>query len=295
MSEFNRRTILKRAGQTTIGGSALGVLSGTVTADPFDGHYVNTRCYYNCEPDTWYQPRWWDCDYALPYGADDLTVVIHGFQNDHSGAISAAKTASRYLDSSGYTGRMMAWSWKSDCGDCGWGCWDDYDVAATIAKWEGRRLANFIDWWYDNYPSSNLRLLSHSQGARVLIYALYYLSDEQNHFTWDDNMAVTSAHILAGAEDNRQVEWKDVYIQSNTAGTYNYMNPEDDTLWWFEQHWGAESLGREGGEVVDEPCNFWDRNFGAWNDHDLESYLQVYADQVVDDMADVAYDRSRSC
>lgn len=295
MSELSRRSMLKRAGQATIGASALGVISGTAAADSFDGHYVNTRGYYNCNPDTWWQPHWWDYGYDLPTSVDDLTIVVHGIQNDFSQGIDKARTAGEYLDAYGYSGRVMAWTWRGDCGDCGWGCWDDFDKAYTTAKWDGRRLAEFIDWAWDYYSDPEIRLLSHSLGARVVIYALYYLTHEQGHSELADNLPVTSTHLLAGAEDNDEIRWRDSEIQSNTAAFYNYVNPEDDNLWLFETYYGEESLGREGGPDIGEPCNYFDRHGDAFNDHDFEDYLVEFIWQIFNDMVDAGYDRTAHC
>jgi hypothetical protein len=128
--------------------------------------------------------------------------------------------------------------------------WDSnklWDEAKIIAKENGPKLANFIIGYIDSCKhqhnkDTNIRLMSHSIGARVLLSTL---DDLHTNPTWNNNdYKIASVHLMGAAVDDEEVSKnpldidgdsaiKHAYgkaIQDEVVRFYNLYNPEDNVL-----------------------------------------------------------------
>ena len=155
------------------------------------------------------------------------------------------------LESMGYRFPVIGFSWDSDTEISSYG----WDYAKRIAKENGPKLAQFIIDLKDNCPQTEIRLIAHSLGARVVLSSLDSLNNNQ---IWNsnNNFKIASVHLMGAAVDNEKVsknpsDTRDspdddaiVYgqaIEQKVSYFYNLFNSEDDALepgyfnpWYFD-------------------------------------------------------------
>jgi esterase/lipase superfamily enzyme len=79
----------------------------------------------------------------------------------------------------------------------GWG------IAEIIAKKNGPKLAHFIFDLKDNCPNTDIRLIAHSLGARLVLSALNSLHNENQEWN-NKNFKVASVHLMGAAVDDEE-------------------------------------------------------------------------------------------
>lgn len=285
---MNRRTFLQTGSTAATGFIATGALSGTAAAH-YGSAMIDTRDHFNdsCELINGETATSYDTDGTVPCidesCVDDLTVMVHGWNNTHSDAVAKTDDCAHSLYDNGYGGEVVGFSWDSDKGG-----WED---AKCIAQENGPKLGQFLlDYKY--YGSGTLRVVTHSLGVQVLFSALRWLDSND---TWDYyGYEVTSTHLLGAAQDNESPtkEWLDTYyaIRNETTTTFNYWNQEDDTLeYYFNTYEFDQALGETGKESGNEaPCNYTDYDATSQVGNCHSCYLEPLGDEMVYHMNHVA-------
>lgn len=284
---YRRRSFLKRAGIAGSGLAAVPAFAGTATASDWDPQYFYTRHYYCNDGETCSDVSEWSYSgwHEVPWGAGDITVVVHGYDNSHEAALSNFEMVHHELESIGYPGEVVGWSWESDI---------SFEGAEQVAMADAKRLANFLQDHRDWYPDSNLRVLSHSLGARMVFIALWYLREKL-----DDERTLNSVHTLAAGvpTDWPSDEHLLKQVRDRTQSFYNYWNGEDSALYlWHLNEWGKHALGRHGA-LQGASCNYYDRDFtDHWGgDHAFSTYMHYCKYQVLNDMQDAWNDFANGC
>jgi hypothetical protein len=134
---------------------------------------------------------------------------------------------------------LIGFSWDSDTeiSSTGW------EYAKTIAKENGPKLAQFILDLKDNCPQTEVRLIAHSHGARVVLSSLDSLNNNQ---IWNgNNFEIASVHFMGAAVDDEEVSKNPSdtgdspdddtivhgqAIEEEVSNFYNLFNSEDDAL-----------------------------------------------------------------
>jgi hypothetical protein len=183
---------------------------------------------------------------------------------------------------------LIGFSWDSDTkilppDGTGW------LTAKVIAKENGPKLAQFISDYKNKCQATQIRLIAHSMGARVVLSSLESLYKNQD---WNNkNFKIASVHLMGAAVDDEEVakspsyiidspslffdinEWYDPYgiksaygnaIEKEVVKFYNLFNPQDNALQTptlyplFEQD---DALGLEGAQSDMQPIsNYLDIN-----------------------------------
>jgi len=189
----------------------------------------------------------------MPKCSSEIVIFVHGWNADESSATEQFNRTLMSLHSNGYNKSVMiGYSWDSNTislHDINWSAWIN---AKNIAKDNGPKLAQFIMDYLDNCKkdgkNSEIRLLSHSLGARVILSTLENLHKND---TWNsNNHKLTSVHLLAAAVDNEEIS-KNIddikkydltntgtikttaygkAIENETLDFYNLYNPADNHL-----------------------------------------------------------------
>jgi hypothetical protein len=121
-----------------------------------------------------------------------------------------------------------------------------WETAKIIAKENGPKLAQFIYDLENKCPQTDVRLITHSMGARVVLSSLDSLTNNPN---WNNNnYTIASVHLMGAAVDDEEVSKnsndilidptndiriKAAYgnaIEKEVVKFYNLYNPEDDVL-----------------------------------------------------------------
>ena len=282
MMDANRRQFLLRT--TATAGAALGIASGSATADHGPTGYVSTRDHFDCDGNALRDLDAYDTHDVPCFDrgcADELLVHVHGWKNkDETDAFDAFENASEYLHAAGYDGDVIGWWWDSDC---------DWSTSKDNAWWNGKKLAHFVrDYRFLHGNDPTVRIMGHSLGVRVALSFAYYL--EEHGVTWE---AVRSMHLPGGAVP---WDWPDhenlaAGLTDAVGATFNYFNEDDSVLGWGAYKWaeaGGYALGKYGSENGGT-CNFHDHDVTDWwgSGHSFHDYISHCNGRIVADMHSV--------
>jgi len=162
-------------------------------------------------------------DGSIPWGADELVVIVHGWSNDPSEAADMFERVSGFLEDAGYDGPTVGYSYDASVDflkfwQVGkW--WAHYEVAQR----NGPKLASFIHDFADS--GGTIRLVGHSLGAQPMCNALVTLDRV--------GTTVDSVSMLAGATEDASVSTDGAYgehIERNADAFHNYYIDGDVVL-----------------------------------------------------------------
>ncbi|GKZ13852.1 alpha/beta hydrolase [Haladaptatus sp. T7] len=297
MKEFTRRRYVQSATAATAG---LGVLGAAGVASASGYSVISTRGHYNGDGDlnSGYSVLDYETDGSVP-GEDtecvsELTVHVHGYDNDEQAALTNFQEAYDNLTGAGYGGEIAGFTWDSNAPNkydpLDWG---GFGTGQEIAQQNGYALAQFALNYKYWCPNSDLRLTCHSLGAQVVLNALRILNVNDD---WNGgNYRFASVHMLGAAQDNEAptTEWMDTYnaISDETVATFGYHSEDDSTL--QNLYWPREldrALGETGYEDGNTPApNYVENDVTSQVGSDHSSYMVNCADEIVYHMANDSY------
>jgi pimeloyl-ACP methyl ester carboxylesterase len=210
---------------------------------------------------------------------EEAAIYVHGvwtgigsffanFENE-TGIFDRARMS---LAVNNYSIPVIGFSWDSNTtiiapDNSGW------SIAKDIAQNNGPKLAHFIFDYKSNCSTTDIRIIAHSLGARVVLNALQDLSGNQE---WNSkSFKIESVHLMGAAVDDEQVSTdpsdaddlgEKVYgqaIESQVIRFYNLFNNEDNALQspYPSAEGGEIALGLNGSEEgVSLPKNYQDVN-----------------------------------
>ncbi len=187
----------------------------------------------------------------------EIVVYVHGVWVGDNSLEKPDEVFDRLkisLQSNRYQFPLVGYSWNSDTNVSpeGW------NIAKQIAAKNGDLLAIFIKDYRQQCLQTEVRVVAHSLGSRVVLDALDYLNN--NNTQNNDNIKISSSHLLVAAVDNEEVSSnsnegnddnppssssssstsplygssvKSTYgnaIEQKSTSFYNLYNPEDDVL-----------------------------------------------------------------
>ena len=286
-ARIDRRTLLRTATATAVGGAGLAASTGSAAAGsltsgdcekadaPSDFPRVSTRDHFDDDANlTNGETEWsYDVEGSWPgsWGEDTLTLLVHGWQSsdEDDDDIDHGRELQLALGQAGYTGDTAVFTWDSDKGggiDQGWG------ESKEIAEKNGRKLANFTQWYSRTY-GVDVRWVCHSLGARVGLFGLKSLDDDYGY--WNE---VKSVSFVGGAVENDDVStdagwWDNEYgdhIEFATEQFDNFYAGDDEVLEWIYETW--EFDGAVGSEGIEGPAPY------NYTDHDVTPYVPTHFD-----------------
>jgi hypothetical protein len=177
---------------------------------------------------------------------EETAIYLHGvwtgigsflanFENE-TGIFDRARMS---LAANNYSIPVIGFSWDSNTtiitpNNSGW------SIAKDIAQDNGPKLAHFIFDYKYNCTTTNIRIIAHSLGARVILSALQDLTGNQE---WNSrSFKIESVHLMGAAVDDEQVSTdpsdaddlgEKVYgqaIDSQVITFYNLFDNEDNAL-----------------------------------------------------------------
>ena len=226
---------------------------------------------------------------------NEIAIYVHGVWSSKESAKEQTERVHLSLDSLNYNIPVIGYTWDSDTSFSlvdpflsqeGWA------IAKIIAHNNGPLLANFITDFKHNCQNTDIRIIAHSLGSRVVLSALESLTANQNIPISDDtNKIIKSVHLLGAAMDNEEVSLNSIDSFNNpaplfaiisctvdTSGVkfaygkaiekeveefYNLVNSEDNVLQIFYRcaEGGNVALGQSGKQTfiqVQTPTNYHD-------------------------------------
>jgi hypothetical protein len=268
----------------TTGTAAAGGLTdgeGTKANAPADFPRVSTRDHFDSDGNLINGESAWSYDiegsWPSSWGDDTLTLLIHGFKSsdEDDNDIDSGYECQLALERNGYTGDTAVYTWDADRGDSADLGWSD---GKTIAEQNGRKLANFTQWYTNTY-NTDVRWVAHSLGARVAIFALKSLTED-----YGDSNAVKSVSLLGGAVEGDDVSldagWFDSeygqYIEYAAEQCDNFYDDGDEVLEWiYETREWEDAVGEKGCDGP-EPANYTDYDVGNIVPTHYDYYVRDY-------------------
>jgi Alpha/beta hydrolase of unknown function (DUF900) len=159
---------------------------------------------------------------------NELAIYIHGVWTRQIAVKEQLDRTKLSLNANGYDIPVVGFSWDSNTviNPSGW------DIAKSIAKQNGPKLAKFLSHFKDNCLNCNIRIIAHSLGAKVVESALITLN---NNETWKNNSAynISSIHLIGAAISDRATSKNSPFgiaIDNIVNNFYNLYNPKDTVL-----------------------------------------------------------------
>ena len=200
----------------------------------------------------------------------EIAIYIHGFlvNGKTLGSENATEIFDRArlsLNNTGYDVTLIGFNWDSDISnDKAW------EVAKDVAKSNGLKLAQFILDFKKDCPQTDVRLIAHSLGSRIVLSSLDALNENQE---WNNNknFTIASVHLLGAAVDNEEVSkdpW-DIVKDATNDEAYKNIN-----IFGMEEPITLKGVKTAFGEAIeDEVRNF--SNLYSSKDDSLEWFYPM--------------------
>ena len=162
----------------------------------------------------------------------ELTIMIHGLQNDNAGAVAKVIIAKNKLARLGYHHPVVGYSYDSNTTGAHLLAFAKHalSVGQMIARKNGRNLAAFIEDFKYASPKTRIRLMGHSLGTQVILSTVERL-DKKNQNTG----IIESAHFF-GASITSDVpsskKYGNILQRIIKSKIVNHYSPTDDVLYW---------------------------------------------------------------
>ena len=141
---------------------------------------------------------------------ETVTIFVHGWEESEENVKERLNRVKLSLENNSFNHPLIGFSWPSNT---------DWSDAGSIAAENGPKLANLISSIKNECPSTDIRLVAHSLGARAVLSSLESLHQNQ---TWNKNkFTIKSVDLLGAAVDDEEVSTHpgDILIDPTNFGT----------------------------------------------------------------------------
>jgi pimeloyl-ACP methyl ester carboxylesterase len=218
---------------------------------------------------------------------ETVVIFVHGWEESEENVKERLNRVKLSLENNSFIHPLIGFSWPSNT---------DWSDARSIAAESGPKLANLIFSIKNECPSTDIRLLAHSLGARIVLSSLDSLHENQ---TWNNNnFNIKSTDLLGAAVDDEEVSTNpdDILIDPTNFGTpksaygqaiqavvtnfTNFFSSKDNTLEpnlekpiypFFETDL---ALGQSGYQKIPYKIKLP----GNYNENDVKDELVAYCD-----------------
>jgi esterase/lipase superfamily enzyme len=162
----------------------------------------------------------------------EITIMIHGLQNNKAGAVAKFKIAQQRLRALGYRYPVVGFSYDANTKGAHLKKSELHAirVGQKIAKKNGRNLAKFILDFKKQNPVTKIRLMGHSLGSEVILSTL------QNLYSKSKKPQVETVHFF-GASLPSNFQKSNSKILKNTVNSkiVNCYSPDDEVLRYSQE------------------------------------------------------------
>jgi len=211
-------------------------------------------------------------DFQKIIDSKELTIMIHGLQNDNAGAVAKAVIARNKLRRLGYPHPVIGYSYDSNTTGAHLLAYAKHalSVGQMIAKKNGRNLATFVKDFKSISPKTKIRLIGHSLGSQVILSTVERLATNYPNI-------IESAHLF-GASITSDVPSSKKYgtlLEKVIRGKIvNYFSPTDDVLFWADKvNFVSGPLGLNG--ATGKTITKYHQKKVAPENHRFASYAKV--------------------
>ena len=194
-----------------------------------------------------------------------LGFLVNGKSLGSENATEIFDRARLSLNNTGYDVTLIGFNWDSDIkNDKAW------EVTKDVAKSNGLKLAQFILDFKKDCPQTDVRLIAHSLGSRIVLSSLDALNENQE---WNNNknFTIASVHLLGAAVDNEEVSKDPWDIVKDATNDESYKNIN---IFAMEEPITLKGVKTAFGEAIeDEVRNF--SNLYSSKDDSLEWFYPM--------------------
>ena len=212
---------------------------------------ISTRGYYDLSNGTtlkknpyYFYPK---KDFEKIIDSKELTIMIHGLQNDNAGAVAKAIIAKNKLRRLGYVHPVIGFSYDSNTTGAHLIAYGKHALAIgqVIAKKNGRNLATFIEDFKSISPKTRIRLMGHSLGSQVILSTVERLSKKTKNTGIIEGVYFFGASITSDVPSSKK--YGTLLHRVIRGKIVNYYSPTDDVLFWANKaNFVAGPLGLNG-------------------------------------------------
>jgi len=177
----------------------------------------------------------------------EFTIMIHGLQNNKTGALAKFKIAQNRLQQLGYKHPVIGFSYDSNVKNAHIKSHEQraMKIGKIIARKNAVNFAKFILDCRKQNPNTRIRLMGHSLGSEVIVYTLDKLKHKKN--------ILEAVYFFGGSIPATSIHPKKFgKILQNTVvqRILNYYSPNDEVLKYAYETGITERpigyLGKEG-------------------------------------------------
>jgi pimeloyl-ACP methyl ester carboxylesterase len=212
---------------------------------------ISTRGYYDLTDGTTLKKNPYHLypkkDFEKLIDSKELTIMIHGLQNDNAGAIEKVVIAKNKLRRLGYYHPVIGYSYDSNTTGAHLMAYAKHAliVGQIIAKKNGRNLTAFIEDFKSTSPKTKIRLIGHSLGSQVI------LSTVERLYKKNQNAGIIESVHLFGASIPNDVpsskKYRRLLHKVIRGKIVNYHSPTDEVLFWGDhENFVSGPLGLHG-------------------------------------------------
>jgi hypothetical protein len=145
---------------------------------------------------------------------ETVVIFVHGWEESEDNVKERLNRVKLSLENNSFIHPLIGFSWPSNT---------DWSDARSIAAENGPKLANLICSIKNDCPGTDIRLVAHSLGARVVLSSLDSLHENQ---TWyNNNFTIKSVDLLGAAVDDEEVSTNPIDILNDPT---NLGTPKSD-------------------------------------------------------------------
>lgn len=141
---------------------------------------------------------------------DEFVTFVPGWGNNDILVKERLDRVKLSLEKDNYSYPLVGLSWDSD---------KLWEPAKLIARENGPMLAHFILDMKEHCPNTQIRLIAHSLGARVVLSTLDSL--HENSIWNNNNFTISSVHLLGAAVDDEEISKDNKDITSDPMNAYS--------------------------------------------------------------------------
>ncbi len=213
-------------------------------------------------------------DFKKLIGSKELTIMIHGLQNDRAGAVAKVILAKNRLRKLGYSHPVIGFSYDSNTTGSHSIIHAKHAlvVGQIIAKKNGRNLGKFIEYFKTVSPKTKIRLIGHSLGSRVILSTVEYLAKKR------ENLGIVYSVYFFGASITEDIPSSKKYgkLLENIIHKkiINHYAPTDEVLYWSDKMGYVRGpLGLNG--AIGKPISKYHQKLVKPKNHRFASYAVV--------------------
>jgi len=213
-------------------------------------------------------------DFKKLIGTKELTIMIHGLQNDRAGAVAKVVLARNRLRKLGYHYPVIGFSYDSNTTG-------SYSlihvkhalaVGQIIAKKNGRNLGKFIEDFKIISPKTKIRLIGHSLGSQVILSTVEYLAKKKQNTGIIESVYFFGASITSDIPSSKK--YGKILQTIVNKKIVNYYAPTDDVLYWADTAKFVKGpLGLKG--AIGKPISKYHQKLVKPKNHRFASYAAV--------------------